>query len=90
MAHSAFDRHLGDVVESTLKCNRDAARRWMAGEAGSWGFLAGQAVKALRRGMGRSLTEHERREVWHRLWERLTEMRRAGTADFDSEAPDPG
>ena len=80
MAHSAFDRHLGDVVESTLKCNREAALRWIAGEVGSWGFLAGQAVMALRRRMGRTLTEQERREVWHRLWERLIEMRQDSTA----------
>ncbi len=89
MARSAFDRHLEDVVESTLECNREVARRWIAGEGGSWGFLAGQAVLALRRGIGRSLTEQERREVWHRLWERLTEMRGAGTADSDGEAPGP-
>ena len=87
MARSAFDRQLEDVVESTLECNREVARRWIAGEAGSWGFLAGQAVLALRRKMGRNLTEQERREVWHRLWERLTEMRGAGTADSDGEAP---
>lgn len=89
MARSAFDRHLDDVVESTLECNREVARRWIAGEAGSWGFLAGQAVLALRRKMGRNLTEHERGEVWHRLWERLTELRGAGSADSDGEAPGP-
>ena len=90
MARSAFDRHLADVVESTLKCHREVVRRWMAGETGSWGFLAGQAVMALRRRTGRRLTEQERREAWHRLWEGLTEMRGAGTADFDGEAPGPG
>jgi hypothetical protein len=61
----------------------------MSGEAGGWGFLAGQAVMALRRRMNRRLTEEERREVWHRLWERLTEMRGAGTADSDGEARGP-
>lgn len=76
-------------MESTLACNREVARRWIAGEAGSWGFLAGQAVLALRRKMGRNLTEQERREVWRRLWERLTEMRGVGTADFDREVPGP-
>ncbi len=76
-------------MESTLQCQREMARKWMAGETGSWGFLAGQAVMALRRRMGRRLTEQERREVWHRLWERLTEMMGAGTADFYGEAPGP-
>ncbi|MCH9036857.1 MAG: hypothetical protein IH860_06025 [Chloroflexi bacterium] len=89
MAHSAFDRRLEDVVESTPKCHREMASKWVAGETGSWGFLAGQAVLALRRKMGRNLTEHERREVWRRLWERLIEMRGAGTADFDREVPGP-
>ena len=76
-------------MESTLKCHQEVVGKWMAGETGSWGFLAGQAVMALRRRMGRRLTEQERREVWHRLWERLTEMRGAGTVDFDGEAPGP-
>ena len=76
-------------MESTLQCHREVVGKWMAGEAGSWGFLAGQAVLALRRKMGRNLTEHERREVWHRLWERLMGMRGVGTADFDREAPGP-
>jgi len=40
----------------------------MKGEPGAWGFLAGQAVYAVRTHAGRSLGDTERRLVWSRMW----------------------
>ena len=48
----------------------------MAGRAGAWGFLAGKAVVAYRQGLGRRLTDLERRRVWRVLWESLSELKR--------------
>ena len=48
---------------------------WRTGRA-PWGFLAGKAVIAYRRGLGRSLTDLERRRVWHMLWGTLSDLKR--------------
>ena len=48
---------------------------WLRDEPGSWGALAGQAIIATRRALGRGLTDAERRLVWQRLWERLVLLR---------------
>ena len=64
-----------DAVQSVLQDNTDVVRKWIAGEAGSWGYLAGQAVMALHRRMGKKLNEEERREVWGLLWNRLADLK---------------
>ena len=47
----------------------------MRAEPGAWGYLAGQAVTATRRHMGRQLTDSERRMVWSRLWWWLEQLK---------------
>ena len=40
----------------------------MRNEPGQWGFLAGQAILAVRQLVDRRLEDPERRWVWHRMW----------------------
>ena len=67
-----------DTIETVLTGHPDRVQAWLANRPGAWGFLAGQAVLAERRRLGRALTEAERRAVWQALWDRLTELRIAG------------
>ena len=54
----------------------DRLAAWIRNEPGHWGFFAGQSVLAVRRLLGRSLDEPERRFVWHQMWLILQERRR--------------
>ena len=67
--------HMNDSIDGVLRAHDVQVRAWLANEPGSWGYLAGQAVLAERRRLGRSLTERERRAVWQALWDRLMEIR---------------
>jgi hypothetical protein len=58
-------------VEGALAANADAVDRWQRDEPGAWGHVAGQAVLACRRELGRALTEAERRLVWSAAWQAL-------------------
>ena len=51
-----------------MKGNQDKVVGWMKGEPGAWGFIAGQAVIAVRGQAGRDLADMERRLVWSRMW----------------------
>ena len=64
VTNEAIDRLLADVV----KGNQDKVVGWMKGEPGAWGFIAGQAVIAVRGQAGRDLADMERRLVWSRMW----------------------
>ncbi|MFQ5933596.1 MAG: hypothetical protein ACE5KI_03015 [Dehalococcoidia bacterium] len=75
MKDSGGDALLLEMAEDTIQGNPEAVDKWVTGEAGSWGFLAGQAVIALRKRLGRKLEEHERRRVWSLLWERLAALK---------------
>jgi hypothetical protein len=66
-----LDQVLGQVVRE----NPEKVVSWVRGEAGAWGFLAGQGVTAARRELGRSLTDPERRMVWSRLWWWLEQLK---------------
>lgn len=70
-----WDEGLTRAVESTLQAYAPVVDRWVAGEAGTWGFLAGKAVIAYREALDRGLTEVERRAVWAALWESLVETK---------------
>ena len=59
---------LDPILTSLVREHRGKVVGWMQDEPGCWGFLAGQAVAACRRELGRSLEELERRLVWDRLW----------------------
>jgi len=62
------------LVATVIEHDRLVAA-WLRDEPGSWGALAGQAIIATRRALGRGLTDAERRLVWQRLWERLVLLR---------------
>jgi hypothetical protein len=64
VTNGIIDPLLADVVTG----NQDKVVGWMKGEPGAWGFLAGQAVYAVRTHAGRSLGDTERRLVWSRMW----------------------
>lgn len=69
---SDLDPLLGQVVRD----HQNKVVGWMKNEPGCWGFLAGQAVTAVRRQQGRSLSDAERRLVWDRLWRMLAYIKR--------------
>ena len=56
------------ILAEVVKGNQNKVVGWMKGEPGAWGFLAGQAVAAVRSSAGRRLEDPERRLVWSRLW----------------------
>jgi hypothetical protein len=62
---------LADAVAATIAANPEQIARWLAGEPGAWGFLAGRGVLAYRDRLGRSLTQAERRHAWEELWRAL-------------------
>lgn len=68
------------VVAETIETNPDVVEKWLNDTPKSWGYLAGKAVLACRRHLGRELTKAERQAVWSRLWQRLTEIRAARDA----------
>lgn len=67
-----------ESLQAVIDGHPEQVRAWLADEPGAWGFLAGQAVLAERRRLGRGLTERERRLVWQALWDRLVERRMKG------------
>ena len=66
---------LDQLLAGVIRDNREKVAGWMGGEPGCWGFLAGQAVVACRNSVGRSLSDRERRQVWHRLWWLLEQIK---------------
>ncbi len=44
-------------VEGALAANAAAVERWRHGERGAWGHIAGQAVLACRRELGRAVSD---------------------------------
>lgn len=66
---------LDALLLGVIRDHREKVLAWMKDEPGSWGFLAGRAVLACREQKGEALTDPERRIVWHRLWQLLTELK---------------
>ncbi len=66
---------LRNVVEDTVAAHPDVVAQWQAGTPKTWGYLAGRAVGAATRRIGRPLSDAERRAVWAALWQRLEESR---------------
>ncbi len=64
-----------EAVAETIGTNPDVVEKWLSDTPKSWGYLAGKAVIACGRKLGRELTKAERQRVWSRLWQRLTELR---------------
>ena len=63
------------LLVAVIRENREKVAGWMKDEPGSWGFLAGKAVRRCREQKGEPLTDPERRIVWHRLWQILSELK---------------
>jgi len=69
------DLDLDAILVTTLTEQARLVAAWQRDEPGSWGALAGQAIIATRRALGRGLSDVERRIVWQRLWDQLTALR---------------
>ena len=63
-AEAGLDRILLGVADA----HPQQVAGWMRNEPGQWGFLAGQAILAVRQLVDRRLEDPERRWVWHRMW----------------------
>ena len=72
---SAGPTNLDTLLVGVIKSNPDKVVGWIKQEPGCWGFLAGKAVRTCREHKGEALTDPERRLVWHRMWELLTELK---------------
>ncbi len=70
------DLDLDPILGAVLDAHAMTVAAWLRDEPGSWGALAGQAVLATRRALGRRLSDPERRIVWQAMWDRLTALRR--------------
>ena len=69
------DFDLDAILFATLTEQAGLVAAWLRDEPGSWGALAGQAIIATRRALGRSLSDAERRIVWQTLWDHLALLR---------------
>ena len=72
---SASQRTLDHLLLTVIRDNQERVVAWMRDEPGSWGFLAGKAIRSCREEKGESLTNEERRVVWHRMWLLLSELK---------------
>ncbi len=63
------------ILAATLTEHARLVAAWLRDEPGCWGALAGQAIIATRRALGRSPSDAERRIVWQALWDRLALLR---------------
>ncbi|MEE9325307.1 MAG: hypothetical protein V3U90_07150 [Dehalococcoidia bacterium] len=63
------------AIQATIEANPEAVEGWMEERPGSWGYLAGQAVLAYSRLLGRRLEPLERKAVWASLWQRLEDYK---------------
>lgn len=70
------DLDLATIISAVFQSHAETVAAWQRNEPGSWGALAGQAVLAVRRALGRALTDAERRQVWQATWDQLTRIRR--------------
>lgn len=69
-------QNVDPVLGQVVRDHQEKVVGWLKNEPGCWGFLAGQAVAATRRQVGRSLADSERRLVWDRLWWLLENIKR--------------
>ena len=76
---SASANALDALLLGVIRDHRERVLAWMDDVPGSWGFLAGQAVLACRDRKGDALSDAERRIIWHRLWQLLTELKQQAT-----------
>ena len=78
MPQGADDTDVGldQVLAGVVDANPDRLTGWIRNEPGHWGFFAGQAVREVRQLIGRRLEDQERRFVWHRMWQILSERKR--------------
>ena len=72
---SSPQQTLDQLLLGVIGDHREQVTAWIKDEPGSWGFLAGKAVLACREIKGASLSDQERRMVWHRMWLLLSELK---------------
>lgn len=72
---TGHEENLDSLLVTVIRENREKVVGWIRDEPGSWGFLAGKAVRACREQKGEPLTDLERRMVWHRMWQLLTQLK---------------
>ena len=70
------DLELATIIGAVFQCHAVTVAAWQRNEPGSWGALAGQSVLAVRRALGRVLTDAERRQVWQAAWDQLMQLGR--------------
>jgi hypothetical protein len=70
------DLDLDAILQPVLAEHAATVAAWLRDEPGSWGTLAGQAILATRRVLGRSLSDAERRIVWQAMWDKLGAIKR--------------
>jgi len=68
---SLADLDLDGILGPVLEEHAATVAAWLRDGPGSWGVLAGQAILATRRALGRSLSDAERRIVWQAMWDKL-------------------
>ena len=83
-AEVALDRILLGVADA----HPEQVAGWMRNEPGQWGFLAGQAILAVRQLVDRRLEDPERRWVWHRMWVVLQDRKRREQIEPTGTEPD--
>lgn len=67
------------TARATIAAHPEQAAAWAATRPGAWGILAGRAILAHRRTLGRTLSQPERRAVWAALWAELEATHRRST-----------
>ena len=66
-----------EIARRTVAAWPDLAEGTRTARPKAWGALAAHGVTALRRRLGRPLTEAERRAMWDALWRAAREERDA-------------
>lgn len=74
VAFSATNDVMDPILADVVTGNQGKVVDWLEGKAGSWGYLASQAVIAMRDNAHRDLEDMERRLVWNRMWWWLGEI----------------
>ena len=68
-------KDINAVLDRTIEENKPLVDAWLSNKPGAWGALAGKAIVAITRHLGRTLEESEKRLVWQTLWAKLTEKK---------------
>jgi len=73
-------RVVGRILDVVIEENHDSVANWLNNKSGSWGALAGKGIVAVTRAEGRSLTQEEKRVVWHLMWKKLESIKNSSVS----------